>query len=437
MNFTRVVVFVNDNKKSTGTVSEGLAEKEGRFGYGGELHLLDRTSLRLLCCQNASKPHVLLAKKLHFDSLVSSGAIDNTQTELSGLLHWMFTNQRDGLLLRLTPNRNCNFMFLMNALAVQVTEKLEELRLKLERGQVRYRQLVEEQTLPRCGCASRLETQFNFSHTGELFSWFVNEYRLRAGLATGHELVEVEYHVEQKEKNLKFCVKFGVVFVAMSDLGLEGLCALRSYFSNDVITAALARTALAKYLRHVTEDADRKPVVVLLLCHVLTTGAKIDAANVQLLGLAHLAYRQDKPGLEREESVRTATLASDHLPAYTSSMAPLTELNQLKHLEEENNANIITLQQCLEHCVQESHIMRSFIASNSIFQHCELDGDIQTVQTSLERCVQHAQLLELCRNKFEECFSNNVEMSRLMASPVLSQIIAKSFNSANRSNKLI
>lgn len=299
---SRIVVYLNQSSNDPANPSSALEDRD--MHYGGEVSVLDDKTLRLLCCQNTSKPPVMVAQKLRFDVLSVDKNEDHKNLELNTLLNSLFVEQRDCLLLHLTAQRGYHMMFLVDSFIIQVNVKLRQESLQLETCTVRYKQLIE-------GMASTgLDTECSFSDSRHLINWLLNEYRMRTGLATGHEALELEYFVSNKENGIYFSVKFHILLVAMEELNQGTLCGLRCYFSNDPIVAALSVTNLTSYVRHAAESDPDRPLYVLMMCHVLVTGFQVNCSNVQLLGLAHLAREQRDFGQERVEKVSRNNLTA-------------------------------------------------------------------------------------------------------------------------------
>lgn len=309
---SRIVVYLNQN--NTDTPLPGAALEDTDLHYGGEVSVLDEKTLRLLCCQNTSKPQVLVAQKLRFDVLSVDKNEDHKNLELNTLLHSLFVEQRDCLLLHLTAQRAYHMMFLVDAFIIQANVKLRQQSLQLESCAVRYKQLIE-------GMASTgLDTECSFSDSRHLINWLLNEYRMRSVLATGHEALELEYFVSNRELGVHFSVKFHILLVAMEELNQGTLCGLRCYFSNDPIVAALSVTKLTSYVRQAAESDSGRPLYVLMMCHVLATGCQVNCSNVQLLGLAHVARKQRDSGQEKVDSVSGINL-NQVSPSYSLSIS--------------------------------------------------------------------------------------------------------------------
>lgn len=289
MDQSRIVVYLNQN------ITDTTQEKEN-FDYGGEVSVMDDKTLRLRCCQNTSEPQVLVAQKLRFDLLSVDKNEDEKNFELNTLLHSLFVEQRDCLLLHMTAQQTRQMMFLVDAFIIQANVKLRQQSLQLERCAIRYKHLVEGMA------ATGLDTECSFTDTRQLMNWLLNEYFMRFSLVTGHVALELEYFVFNTKKSNHFCVKFHILLVAMDELNQGTLCGLRCYFTNDPIVAALSVTKLTSYMREAAVSSP-KPLYMLIMCHVLATGCQIDCSNVQLLGLAHLAREQRDYGQERVDNV--------------------------------------------------------------------------------------------------------------------------------------
>ncbi|XP_017856042.1 PREDICTED: uncharacterized protein LOC108608917 [Drosophila arizonae] len=311
---TRVVVYLNQtpNKKQ----ANGTGKTEF-FQYGGEVSVLNDKTLRLLCSQNSGKPQVFVAQKLHFDALSSQKNDEHREREISTLLHTLFMDRKDCLLMHLSAERGYHLMFLVDTLIIQVNVKLQQESLQLESCAIRYKQLVE-------GASPHgLDTQCNFCDIKHLMGWLLNEYRMRTAVAMGHEALEVQYMVASKSHGVRFTVKFHILLVAIEEMCIGTLCGLRCYLSHDPLTAALSVTELTTYIRQAAEENSNKPLYMLLVCHVLVTGCQVNCKNVQLLGLAHLAYRKQDSTQDRIEAVNIIPAAN--LPK-TDAMILLKEL---------------------------------------------------------------------------------------------------------------
>ncbi|ALC47838.1 maker256 [Drosophila busckii] len=231
----------------------------------------------------------MVAQKLRFDAIFANNFEHQNERELNTLLQRLLVEQRDCMLMHLSGQRGNQLMFLIDAFIVQLNVKLQQLGLRLEHGHVRYTHLAEDAT------ATGLDAEYTFNDTCHLMNWLLGEYRMRSALAKGHEALVVEYTVvSQKQPAHWFSVKFHIVLVAMEQFCLGTLCGLRCYFSNDLITAALSITELTSYMRQAADQAMTKPLHMLVLCHVRTSGctSRIDGQQVQLLGLAQLACQQ-------------------------------------------------------------------------------------------------------------------------------------------------
>ncbi|XP_064550129.1 uncharacterized protein LOC135436462 [Drosophila montana] len=371
---TRVIVYLNQN---SGEIQTGAAIKKDTFQYGGEVSVSDDKTLRLLCCQNASKPHVLVAQKLRFDMLCAQRNEEHKERELKALLHTLLVDQRDCLLMHLAAERGYHLMFLVDTLIVQINVKLQQESLQLIGCAVRYRHVVEGTS------SSSLDTQSNFSDMKHLMSWLLNEYRMRTALATGHEALEVHYVLTREEQGSRFSVKFHILLVAMEEMCLGTLCGLRCYLSNDLLTAALSVTELTTYMRQAAEENTGKSLYMLMLCHVLVTGSQVNCKNVQLLGLAHLATEQRDAIQERVETVHMSP---------TVVMPTTDALVQLKELElchqEMNERFQLLHDQLLAYVQHEQQLKRT---------HCQLlkerTGFVATLLASEAKLVQLRNLL--------------------------------------------
>lgn len=320
MDQSRIVVYLNQNTTDT------TLEKEN-FDYGGELSVLDDKTLRLLCCQNPSEPQVLVAQKLRFDLLSVNKKEEEKNHELNALLHSLFVEQRDCLLLHMTAQQTRQMMFLVEAFIIQANVKLRQQSLKLERCAIRYKHLVEGMA------ATGLDTECSFSDTRQLMNWLLNEYFMRFSLVTGHVALELEYFVCNTKKNSHFSVKFHILLVAMDELNQGTLCGLRCYFTNDPIVAALSVTKLTSYMRQAAESNPNGPLYMLIMCHVFATGCQINCSNVQLLGLAHLAREQRDSGQESVDNV--SDIISKQIPSPSYSNLSISET------QTENNCQML------------------------------------------------------------------------------------------------
>lgn len=291
---TRVIVYLNQtqNEKESSDVV-----KKDSFQYGGEVSILDDKTLRLLCSQNSCKPQVFVAQKLRFDMLSSQKIEEHKERELITVLQTLFVDQKDCLLMHLTAERGYHLMFLVDALIIQVNVKLQQESLQLENCAIHYKHLVEGAS------PNGLDTQCNFGNIRQLMSWLLTEYRMRTAVAMGHEALEVQYVVASEEHGTRFKVKFHILLVAMEEMCMGTLCGLRCYLSHDPLTAALSVTELTTYIRQAAEANTSKPLYMLLMCHVLVTGCQVNCKNVQLLSLAHLAYKQQDSNQDRIETV--------------------------------------------------------------------------------------------------------------------------------------
>ncbi|XP_034117248.1 uncharacterized protein LOC117576533 [Drosophila albomicans] len=302
---TRVVVQLTENH---GSDQENAASIADDFPFGGELNVLDKKTLRLLCCQNATKPQVMVAQKLRFDALYVNNNEEHKLRELNTLLNNLFEEQRDCLLLHLTAQRGYNLMLLVDTLIVQINVKLQQLCLKLERCDMHYRHIAEGNS------CNPLDAHCVFQDTKQLMAWLLNEYRLRTSLAQGHEAFQVEYSVVHPEQGYRFSVNLHIVLVAMEELCRGTLCSFRCYFSNDPISAALSITELTSYVRHAGEQVADKPLYLLMLCHVLVTDSKINCNHVQMLGLANLACKHEQDQQKDHYEPLAITSISSHNP---------------------------------------------------------------------------------------------------------------------------
>ncbi|KAM8704680.1 hypothetical protein ACLKA7_009182 [Drosophila subpalustris] len=140
------------------------------------------------------------------------------------------------------------------------------------------------------------------SDTKHLMDWLLNEYRVRTALATGHEALQVEYSVVEKNLDIRFSVTFHILLLSMEEFCRGSLCSFRCYLSNDPITAALSITELTTYLRQAAELDSSKPLYTLMYFHVLAIDGRVNCNTVQLLGLAHLACKQGDSGQDRVET---------------------------------------------------------------------------------------------------------------------------------------
>ncbi|KAH8383571.1 hypothetical protein KR009_009335, partial [Drosophila setifemur] len=194
--------------------------------------------------------------------------------------------RRDGFAIHLRVERECHLMFLLDTLVIQVNMKLQREGLRLERGVVRFRKLLEEEGRHgRSGTGGNsMQTQCAFSDSHGLMVWLLNQYRMRADLSTGpgHEALEVEYMVEQTESGVQFSVHLYVLLVAMEELSVSSLCGLRCYFSDDQMTSSLVGTELISFMQHAANQARTKPLYTLILFNVLARDFQVDAKNVQL-----------------------------------------------------------------------------------------------------------------------------------------------------------
>ncbi|KAH8406706.1 hypothetical protein KR222_007312, partial [Zaprionus bogoriensis] len=184
--------------------------------------------------------------------------------------------QRDCMLMHLTAQRGYHLMFLVDALIIQANVKLRQESMQLVSCTVRYRQLVEG-----LDCNSQ-DSECSFSDTKQFITWLLNEYRMRSAQTTGHEALEVEYQVLNKQLGTRFRVKFHILLVAMDQFSQGTLCGFRCYFSNDPIVAALSVTQLTSYVRQAAESEAAKPLYMLMMCHVLVADCEVNCTNVQL-----------------------------------------------------------------------------------------------------------------------------------------------------------
>lgn len=302
MEQTRVVVMLSNSNSDQEPTEKGgetfsgpatgrphsMTSTGDTFQYGGQVNVLDERTLRLLYCQNASRPHLLLAQKFRFDVLTTQEKGD----EIPALLHSLFVDQRDGFVMHLRVERECHLMFLLDALVIQVNGKLQREELRLERGIVRFRKLLEEERSSSGG--NSMQTQCAFTDSHGLMVWLLNQYRMRADLSTGpgHEALEVEYVVERSERGGPFTVRLYVLLVALEELSVTSMCGLRCYFSDDLLTSSVVGTELISFMQHAANQPRSNPLYVLILVHVTARSSQMDANNVQLLSLAHLATQQ-------------------------------------------------------------------------------------------------------------------------------------------------
>ncbi|XP_034663638.1 uncharacterized protein LOC117898390 [Drosophila subobscura] len=317
MEETRVVVLLGNTKPGlpaiepsgdtfTGTPpGRGPPPQVDAFENGGQVSILDEKTLRLVYCQNASKPHLLMAQSCHFDVLTDK----ENENELPAVLQAMFVDRRDGFIMHLKVERECHLMFLLDALVIQLKAKLQRGSLRLVGGTVRFRKLLEDDRGGEGG--NTLETHFAFNNVHGLMTWLLNQYRMRADLSTGpgHEALEVEYFVSHLEQDLKFNVRLYVLLVAMEELSVSSLCGLRCYFSDDWLTSALVATELTSFIQEAADEPRSKPLYMLVLFHVLATGHQVDAKNVQLLSLAHLISRRQHSQHQDQMSSTSSSLS--------------------------------------------------------------------------------------------------------------------------------
>ncbi|XP_017038348.1 uncharacterized protein [Drosophila kikkawai] len=355
MEQTRVVVLLSNtnspqesDKPAGETFSESPVPRRGQqeqppaadtFQYGGQVSVLDDRTLRLLYCQNASKPHLLLAQKFRFDVLTTQECGD----EIPALLHCLFVERRDGFAMHLRVKRECHLMFLLDTLVIQVNAKLQREELHLERGIVRFRKLLEEDQ--RGSTGNSMQTQSAFCDTQGLMLWLLNQYRLRADLSTGvgHDALEVEYLVAHKERGIQFSVRLFVLLVAFEELSVSSLCGLRCYFSDDLITSTLVGTELISFMQYATNQSRSKPLYMLIMFHVLASGSQVDARNAQLLVLAHLASQQHSPQLDT-----------------MSSSTSFAQLNQLENCQKEISDRFKQVHASLMQYVQQAEQLKHY-----------------------------------------------------------------------------
>ncbi|XP_020817290.1 uncharacterized protein LOC110190950 isoform X2 [Drosophila serrata] len=309
------------------------------FQYGGEVSILDDRTLRLLYCQNASKPHLLLAQKFRFDVLTTQECGD----EIPALLHCLFVERRDGFAMHLRVERECHLMFLLDTLVIQVNGKLQREGMQLERGIVRFRKLQEEDQRGNTG--NSMQTQSAFSDTHGLMLWLMNQYRMRADLSTGvgHDALEVEYLVAHKETGIQFSVRLFVLLVAFEELSVSSLCGLRCYFSDDLITSSLVGTELISFMQYATNQSRSKPLYMIILFHVTTSGSQVNARNAQLLVLAHLASQQHSPQLDT-----------------VSASSSFAQLNQFENCQKEISDRFKQVHGSLMQYVQQAEQLKHY-----------------------------------------------------------------------------
>ncbi|XP_016973793.1 uncharacterized protein LOC108040724 [Drosophila rhopaloa] len=332
----RVVVQLSDTK-SFGNAAESAGEhrpgapKSGReqqspetFQYGGQVSVLDEHSLRLVYCQNASNPHLLLAQRFHFDVLGTHESGD----EIATLLTYLFVGRRDGFLMHLRVNRECHLMFLLDTLVIQVRLKLQREGLHLDHGIVRFRKLLEEED-GRSGSGNRLPTERSFSDIHGLMLWLLNQYRMRAGLSTGpgHEALEVEYVVSSQQRHIQFSVRLHVLLVAMVELSESSSLGLRWYFRDDQMTSPVVATELVSFMLHISKGSRGHHLYMPVLVHVVATDSQVDSLNAQLLSLAHLVGRQN----HHQPEILSSPSSIDHLGQMEVQQQEIHDRFQLVH----------------------------------------------------------------------------------------------------------
>nr|XP_017089299.2 uncharacterized protein LOC108120260 isoform X1 [Drosophila bipectinata] len=309
------------------------------FQYGGQVNVLDERTLRLLYCQNASRPHLLMAQKFRFDAVTTQENGD----EIPGLLHCLFVERRDGFVMHLKVQRECHLMFLLDSLVIQVNGKLQREGLRLDHGIVRFRKLLDDEKSSSDG--NRMQTQCAFNDSHGLMVWLLNQYRMRADLSTGpgHEALEVEYVVEQAERGVQFSVRLYVLLVAMEELSVTSMCGLRCYFSDDLMTSSLVGTELISFMQHAVNQPRSHPLYMLMLVHVLARSSQMDAKNVQLLSLAHLATQQ-----------------RSHQTDTTASSTSFAQLHQLENCQREINDRFKMVHGCLLQYIQQAEQLKRY-----------------------------------------------------------------------------
>jgi len=294
----RAVVQFNDNKTAgkpgqrdgavfTGVCASGRGQEPPAqgFQYGGQVNILDEHSLRLLYCQNSSKPHLIMCQKFHFDVLSTR----ECGQEIPILLNHLFGKRRDGFLIHLRVRRECHLMFLLDTLVIQVRSMLQGEGLHLYQGALRFRKLLEDDE----GNSLQVERAFDDLHG--LMLWLLNQYRMRAQLSTGpgHEALEVEYMVSSEDRRLRFRVRLSILLVAMEELSVDSLRGLHGYFHDEEIEPAVPSTELIDFMMHVTKRSRGQSLYMPVMFHVVATNSQVDAQNAQLLSLAHLVSRQN------------------------------------------------------------------------------------------------------------------------------------------------
>ncbi|XP_017067161.2 uncharacterized protein LOC108105214 [Drosophila eugracilis] len=348
MEQVRAVVQLSDNKshrkpnQSAGEANIG-ASAPGRepqpqaeaFQYGGQVSILDGHSLRLLYCQNSSKPHLLMAQKFHFDVLSTQESV----VEIPILLNNLFGKRRDGFLMHMRVNRECHLMFLLDTLVIQVRSKLKSEGLSLDHGIVRFRKLLEEEE------GNSLQVERAFSDIHGLMLWLLNQYRMRAELSTGpgHEALEVEYMVSSEERRLQFSVRLYILLVATEELSADSMRGLRYYFYDRQISSAVVGTELINFMLHVTQRSRNQNLYFLMLCHVLSTNSEVDAQNAQLLSLAHLVSRR-------------SCLQEDSMPSNCS----FAHLNHLDTQQQEIHDRFKLVQASLMQYIQKAEQLKGY-----------------------------------------------------------------------------
>ncbi|KAH8294835.1 hypothetical protein KR018_003519, partial [Drosophila ironensis] len=188
--------------------------------------------------------------------------------------------RRDGFVIHLRVERECPLMFLLDTLVMRVKAKLQNEGLRLERGCVRFRKLLEKQ---RSG-SNGPQTQCTFGDTQSLMLWLLKQYQTLEELSagTGHEALEVEYVVEQAEQGDQFCVRLYVILAATDELSASSLIGLHCFFSDDPMTSSLVGSELVNFMQHAANRARAMPLYVLIMCHVVAKNSQVDTKNVQL-----------------------------------------------------------------------------------------------------------------------------------------------------------
>ncbi|XP_050745220.1 uncharacterized protein LOC108024998 [Drosophila biarmipes] len=297
MEQVRAVVQLSDSKTAgnpvqragavfTGACASGRRQEASAqgFQYGGQVSILDEHSLRLLYCQNSSKPHLIMSQKFHFDVLSTR----ESGQEIPILLNTLFGKRRDGFLVHLRAKRECHLMLLLDTLVIQVRSVLQAEGLHLDQGALRFRKLLEDDE----GNSMQVERAFDDLHG--LMLWLLNQYRMRAQLSTGpgHEALEVEYTVSSEERRSRFRVRLSILLVAMEELSVDSLRGLHGYFNDEQVEPAAVSTELIDFMMHVTNRSRGQSLYMPVMFHVVSTNSQVDAQNAQLLSLAHLVSRQ-------------------------------------------------------------------------------------------------------------------------------------------------